>query len=86
MTAREYRIMFGLDYKTGKMTLSDKLRALYAEQALSNKTYKNLKAGDKFHFVKGDKQAGRYERSEQTKERLKVLYTKTKKYQESLKK
>jgi len=71
MLARDYRIKFGLDYKTGKMTLAKKLRNLYKKQALENGTYKNLKNGKKHRFVKGDTRAGKYIRSKQTIERLK---------------
>ena len=79
MTAREYREEFGFDVKTGKATLAVHLHELYGKQAKENGTEKNLKAGKKFWFKKGDKRAGKYERSDQTKERLKVLYTYNKK-------
>ena len=68
--AREYKETFGLDVKTGKSTLSSDLHKLYGEQAIENGTFKNLKAGKKYRFVKGDKKAGKYQRSEETIERL----------------
>ena len=74
MSARKYREKFGLDVKTGKSTLSEKLHKLYGEQALENGTYKNLKAGEKYQFKKGDERAGKYKRSPQTLERLKYLH------------
>jgi hypothetical protein len=54
--------------------LSPKLRKLKAKQALENGTWKNLKAGRKFWFIKGDKKAGRYKRSHITLARLKKLH------------
>ena len=71
MPAREYRKQFGYDVKSGKSILAKHLHELYGKQAIENKTYKNLKAGKKYWFKKGDKKAGRYERSEQTMARLK---------------
>ena len=60
--ARDYRIKFGLDSKTGKATLSKDLQKLYAKQAMETGTYKNLEKGKKCRFKKGDKRAGKYER------------------------
>lgn len=70
ITAREYRSLVGFDVKRGQ--LPDDLRQLYREQVFKNKTVKNLKAGKKFRFVKGDPRAGKYERSAQTLERLRT--------------
>ena len=81
MTAREYREYIGVDRKKG--LLPDDLRQLYGEQALENGTYKNLKAGREYWFRTGDPEAGRYERSDETMERLrkhiKTLHAKNKK-------
>jgi predicted nucleic acid-binding Zn ribbon protein len=74
LTGREYREAVGLDVKTGKSTLSARLHDLYGRQAIENGTYKNLKAGKKFLFKKGDKRAGHYKRSEETLNRLKNLH------------
>lgn len=74
MTAREYRKKFGYDVKSGRSILSKDLHELYGKQAKENGTEKNLKAGKKFRFVPGDKRAGKYERSEETMERLKKLH------------
>ena len=71
ITARDYRIKFGFDYKTGKETTAKHLRDLYKKQALENGTYLNLKKGTRFRFIKGDERAGRYKRSKQTIQRLK---------------
>lgn len=72
ITARDYRIKFGFDYKTGKETTAKHLRELYKKQALENGTYKNLRKGICFRFIKGDERAGRYKRSKQTMERLRL--------------
>ncbi len=61
----EYKLKFGLDRKRGKTI--GKFRALKAK---TNRGVNNLEKGKKFWFVKGDKQAGRYDRSLETKERL----------------
>jgi len=82
MTAREYRIEFGYDKKTGKSILSKDLHELYGRQALENKTYKNLESGRKYRFKKGDK-IGVYERSKETLERLQDLHKKTKLYKKN---
>jgi len=49
------------------------------DKAIHNKTFKNLEAGKKFRFVKGDEKAGVYKRSPETMERLKKLNTFNKK-------
>ena len=74
MTARDYRAMVGFDVKRGQ--LPDDLRQLYAEQVFENETVKNLKAGRKFWFIKGDPRAGKYQRSAQTLERLRTQHKK----------
>ena len=70
-SCREYREEMGLDVKRG--IIPNWYRELKGEQAIENKTYKNLKAGKKYWFKKGDKKAGNYIRSLQTIERLKKL-------------
>ena len=78
MLAREYRECFKLEVKKG--TVPAWFRKLKGDQALENKTYKNLKAGKKFWFKKGDSKAGKYKRSPITLERLKELHKFNKKY------
>lgn len=61
----DYKKQFGFDIKRGQT------KGQYRE--LKNKTnrgIKNLKLGAKYRFVKGDKKAGKYERSQETLERL----------------
>ena len=67
-SAREFREEMGLDVKRG--TIPEWYRELKGEQAIENKTYKNLEKGKRFWFKKGDKNAGRYPRSIQTLLRL----------------
>jgi endogenous inhibitor of DNA gyrase (YacG/DUF329 family) len=67
-TAREFREDNGLDVKRG--TVPEWYRELKGEQAIENKTFKNLKSGKKFWFKKNDPRAGHYKRSPQTLERL----------------
>ena len=67
MTAREYREQYGLPVKRG---ITPKwYRDKKGQQALDNKTYKNLKAGKKYWYKKNDKRA-----------RAKNLYWKGKHY------
>lgn len=66
--AREFREDMGWDVKRG--TVPDWYRELKAEITKDNGTIKNLKKGKKYWFIKGDKTAGKYERSKQTLERL----------------
>jgi hypothetical protein len=68
-TAREYRAEFGYDLKKGQ--LSPRLRARKASHVFANGTVKNLAAGKKYWFRKGEIGPGLYDRSEQTIERLK---------------
>lgn len=65
---REYKQFYGLDVKRG--IIKNKLRKFKAKQTLENGTVKNLEAGAKYRFVKGDKRAGAYKRSLQTIRRL----------------
>jgi len=75
MTGREYREYFKLEVKRG--VVPDWYRKLKGDQAIDNETYKNLVAGAKFRFKKGDKKAGRYERSPITIEKLRQNVKKT---------
>lgn len=77
MTGREYREHFKLEVKKGVVPKWYKKKK--GDQALENKTYKNLENGAKFRFVEGDTKAGRYKRSPITLERLKNLHKLNKK-------
>jgi predicted transcriptional regulator len=72
MTCREYREQFDLEVKRG--IVPKWYRKEKGEQALENGTFKNLKAGAKYRFKKGDKVGG-YHRSPITIERLKNLHS-----------
>jgi hypothetical protein len=72
MTAREYREKFELEVKKG--ITPEWYRKLKGDQALDNETYKNLEAGAKFRFKRGDKKAGHYKRSPITIKRLQDLH------------
>lgn len=72
ITGREYREAFDLEVKKGIVPAW--YRELKGEQALENGTWKNLKKGKKFWFIKGDEKAGKYVRSPITLERLQKLY------------
>jgi hypothetical protein len=72
VTGREYREHFELEVKRG--VVPEWYRKLKGDQALDNKTYKNLEKGAKHRFKKGSKRAGKYERSPVTKKRLKNLH------------
>jgi len=69
ITGREYREEFGLEVKRG--TVPAWYRKKKGDQAIENETYKNLEAGAKHRFKKGQEGVGVYERSPVTKERLK---------------
>jgi len=71
MTGREYREYFDLEVKRG--VVPKWYRELKGDQAIKNGTYKNLKEGAEFRFVKGSKSAGRYHRSHITMARLSKL-------------
>jgi predicted nucleic acid-binding Zn ribbon protein len=72
LTGREYREKFELEVKRG--IVPEWYRKLKGDQALDNETFKNLEAGAKFRFVKGDKKAGHYKRSPITLKKLKALH------------
>jgi predicted transcriptional regulator len=75
MTGREYREHFELEVKRGVAPAW--YRKSKGEQALENKTYQNLEAGEKFRFKKGGA-IPVYKRSPITLERLKNLHKLTK--------
>lgn len=68
ITAREYREEHGFDVKRGQTR--GEYRELKAKQVFETKTVNNLKRGKKYWFVKGDPKIGIYERSLETKKRL----------------
>ena len=68
MSAREYRKEYGFDVKRGQLPEDDRL--VMREHVFSNGTVDNLKEGKRFWFKPGSEIAGRYQRSEQTMERL----------------
>lgn len=78
MTAREYKEQYGFDVKKGQ--LPEDYRKLKKQRVFENKTVENLKEGEKYRFKKNQKGIGTYKRSEETLERLKVLYKYTNKY------
>ncbi len=69
--ARQYREAYGFDVKRGQ--LPEWYRKLKADICKQNGTIKNLEGGAKFRFKPGQKGLGQYERSEETKGRLKYL-------------
>lgn len=69
ITGREYRERFELEVKKG--VVPEWYRKIKGDTTLENKTYKNLEAGAKFRFVKGDQKAGKYKRSPITIEKMK---------------
>jgi len=73
VTGRQYREHFELEVKRG--VVPEWYRKLKGDQAMDNETFKNLEAGAKHRFKKGDKKAGVYKRSPVTLERLKKLHT-----------
>lgn len=70
-SAREYREDFNLEVKKGTVPLW--YRKMKGKIAVANLTCKNLKAGKKHRFKKGDK-AGNYKRSPITLARLSKLH------------
>lgn len=70
MTAREYKEKWGFDVKKGIIT--EDVRQIHSDRTLAtmDRIKPNLEKGKKFWYKKGDRIAGKYERSEQTMERL----------------
>jgi len=71
LTGRKYREKFELEVKRG--IVPEWYRKLKGDITLDNETYLNLEKGTKYRFVKGDKKAGRYKRSQITIDRLRGL-------------
>ena len=71
VTAREYKENFELEVKRG--IVPKWYREMKGEQAIENETYKNLEAGSKYRFKKGQKGVGVYKRSPITIERVRNL-------------
>lgn len=67
-TKKEYKEYCGLDVKRGILTEKD--RKLMRDHTKTNGTIKNLKAGKKNWFKKGQPGVGVYKRSDQTMQRL----------------
>lgn len=72
MTGREYREYFELEVKRG--VVPEWYRKLKGDIAIDNETYKNLRAGAKFRFKKGQEGVGVYDRSPETLKRLNKLH------------
>lgn len=72
LLGREYREKFDLEVKRGVVPAW--YRELKGDQAIDNETYKNLEAGAKYRFHKGQKGVGIYHRAPATMARLKDLY------------
>lgn len=70
MYMADYKIEYGLDRKRGRTR--GQFRELKRKRVFETRTVENLKAGKKYRFVPGDKTAGKYERSPETKARLKI--------------
>lgn len=68
ISAKDYKDANGYDHKRG--LVPKWFREIKAEQCMTNGTVKNLEAGAIYRFKKGDP-VGKYQRSEQTLERLK---------------
>ncbi|MFA6201482.1 MAG: MucR family transcriptional regulator [Bacteroidales bacterium] len=73
ISTRDYKIKFGLNVKQG--LISDKMKDLKRKQAFKYKTYENnlVKLGIGTRFKKGEHRVGKYKRSMQTMETIKVL-------------
>jgi len=68
LSAREYKEYFDLEVKQG--ITPEWYKKLKGDQAISNGTWRNLVAGTKYRFKKGDTRAGNYTRSHITVEKL----------------
>ena len=74
ISAREYKQRHGLD--VGRGILPEKEREIMRQHVKNNGTIENLKRGSKHRFKKNQKGLGKYQRSEQTIERLKANWIK----------
>ena len=72
ITGREYREKFELEVKRG--VVPEWYRKLKGDTTMDNETYKNLEAGMKYRFKKGQKGIGKYKRSPVTLKRLHTLH------------
>lgn len=70
MSAREYKVLHGLDVKRGILSNDD--REIMKRHTFENGTVDNLKNGIQFRFKKGE--THNYKRSAQTIERLRSQY------------
>jgi hypothetical protein len=70
-----YKQKYGMD--KGRGLIMEDLKEIKKERVFENGTVENLKKGKKTRYRKNDPHAGRYERSKETKERLKKLHTMT---------
>lgn len=71
ITSRQYKQLLGIDLSESLM--SEATRSKLKKSVISYGNDKNLKAGEKFRFKKGETTIQGYERSEQTKKRLRRL-------------
>ena len=74
---REYKKLLGLDMNEPLM--SRKTTEILSRKAIENETYKNLEKGAPYRLRKGESRVQSYDRSEQSKSRLRMLKIKTKK-------
>lgn len=74
---REYKKLLGLDLN--EPLLSRQTTQKLQRAVLKHKTYQNLAKGKPYRMKKGDKRVQSYDRSEQSKARLRVLRKKSKK-------
>jgi len=71
ITAREYKKMLGLNMNESLM--SEETRTKLRKANLRHKTFKNLELGKEYRLKKGENTIQNYERSEQTKQKLRTL-------------
>jgi hypothetical protein len=71
ITSRQYKQLLGIDLTESLM--SEATRSKLKKFVISYGNDKNLKAGEKHRFKKGETTIQEYERSEQTKKRLRRL-------------
>jgi hypothetical protein len=70
--ARTYKQMIGRDL--GKGLIPERTKRIKRQHVFENGTVENLKKGAHQRYRKGDPRAGKYERSLETKERLKKQF------------
>ena len=74
--ARMYKKLLGIDFSEPLM--SEDTRNKLRDINVKHKTYKNLERGVKYRFKRGVSDVQDYERSEQTRSRLRILRSKKK--------